>query len=406
MTTDAAPTTANIGRALRESRDEIVDAILARRDEVPAYARASGQALDDLRADVAGLIDALCDALEHDRPLDREDVAFLREPIAHRGRRGDSLGDIALGLRVLQGVVYDRVGELESSDPRAALAVGGRLLELIDVATVVAGEAWTEAREDGALPGDRDELLDALLAGREPDREALRELGRRLGHVPGAGVLVVAAHAAHAARAEAAAGGSAAAALGALSRAGAPPELPLAAARDEELVVLRAVAADATTELVSALERAWRRLADRGLRLAVGVSGRHTLPDGARTALIEARAARDAVPPAGGIVSLPSLGALDWMTLRADTTTWELVPIDVRDFLEQDARDGGTLLATFRGYVASDLNVKLAAKRLHLHTNTARYRLGRIAERTGLDLRSFEDVATLYVAARLFDARA
>jgi len=245
MTADAAPTTAGLGRALRDS-------------------------LDDLRSDVAALIDALCEALEHDRPLDRDDVGFLRDPIAHRGRRGDDLGDIAQGLRILQGVIYERVGEL-GPDPRAALAVGARLLELIDVATVVAGEAWTEAREDGARPGDREELLDA-------------------------------------------------------------------------------------------------------------------------------------VPPAGGIVSLPSLGALDWMTLRADTTTWELVPAGVRDFLEQDARDGGTLLTTFRGYVASDLNVKLAAKRLHLHTNTARYRLGRIAERTGLDLRSFEDVATLYVAARLFDA--
>ena len=396
MTTDAAPTTAGLGRALRASRDEIVDAVLERRGEVPAYARESGKGLDDLRSDVAALIDALCEALEHDRALDRDDVAFLRDPIAHRGRRGDDLGDIAQGLRILQGVIYERVGEL-GPDPRAALAVGARLLELIDVATVVAGEAWTEAREDGARPDDREELLGAMLDGREPGDPPLAELARRLNLVPGAGVLVIAARSVDAAH------GSAAAALGALSRAGNPPELPLAAARDEELVVVRAVGDD-VDELVSALERAWRRLADRGLRLAVGVSGRHTLPGGARTALTEARAARDAVPPAGGIVSLPSLGALDWMTLRADATTWELVPAGVRDFLEQDARDGGTLLATFRGYVASDLNVKLAAKRLHLHTNTARYRLGRIAERTGLDMRSFEDVATLYVAARLFDA--
>jgi PucR C-terminal helix-turn-helix domain/GGDEF-like domain len=401
MATDAAPTTAGLGRALREARDEIVDAILERRGEIPAYARESGHALDDLRADVAGLIDALCDALEHGRPLDRDDVAFLREPIAHRGRRGDSLADIGLGLRLLQGVVYERVGELDDGDPRAALAVGARLLELIDVATIVAGEAWTDARAGDAQPGDRDELLEALLDGREPERASQRELAGRLGHVPGAGVLAVVARTA---RADASRG-SPAAALGAMSRAGAPPELPLASAREDELVVLRAAPDEDVTALVSALERAWRRLADRGLRLAVGISARHTLPDGARSALAEARVARDTLPAGGGIVALPSLGPLDWMTLRADTTTWELVPPKVRTFLEQDAQDGGTLLATFRGYVASDLNVKLAGRRLHMHTNTARYRLGRIAERTGLDMRSFEDVATLYVAARLFECK-
>jgi sugar diacid utilization regulator len=92
------------------------------------------------------------------------------------------------------------------------------------------------------------------------------------------------------------------------------------------------------------------------------------------------------------------------MALRADTTTWELVPEKVRRFLEEDAQEGGPLLSTFLGYVESDLNVKLAGRRLHMHTNTARYRLGRIAERTGLDMRSFEDVTTLYVAARLFAA--
>jgi len=38
---------------------------------------------------------------------------------------------------------------------------------------------------------------------------------------------------------------------------------------------------------------------------------------------------------------------------------------------------------------------------LHLHVNTAYYRLERIAERTGLDLRKLPEVIDLLVAVRL-----
>ena len=103
------------------------------------------------------------------------------------------------------------------------------------------------------------------------------------------------------------------------------------------------------------------------------------------------------------VAALARRARLDDAAGRRDD--WERVPARVRAFLDEDARDGGPLLTTFLGYVASDLNVKLAGKRLHLHTNTARYRLGRIAERTGLDMRSFDDVTTLYVAEAVRGAR-
>jgi hypothetical protein len=400
MATDAAPRTAPLGRQLRAVREEIVATVLGQRSEIPAYATAGEDAIADLRTDVGALLDTLCDALEHARPLEPDDVAFLREPIAHRARRGDNLADVAQGLRLVQREVYERVGALAADgDQQAALEVGARLLEMIDVATAVAAEAWTQAREVGGGAAERTELLDALLQGREPATEPQRQLCGRLGLRGGATVLVVDARPANTADA----GTSVAAALGALSRAGGPVELPLAGARDDELIVLRAVNADAVDELVASIERAWRRLADRGLRLALGVSAAHVLPGGAREALEEARRAREVVPPGGGVIALPSLAPLDWMALRADAATWQLVPAALRSFLEQDAADGGALLLTFRGYVASDMNVKLAARRLHLHTNTVRYRLGRVAERTGLDLRRFEDVVALHVAARLFE---
>jgi len=69
-----------------------------------------------------------------------------------------------------------------------------------------------------------------------------------------------------------------------------------------------------------------------------------------------------------------------------------------------DAAAGGALIATLLEYAASDLNAKVAASRLHMHVNTAYYRLERIAERTGCDLRRLGDVVELVIAIRLLGA--
>ncbi len=58
------------------------------------------------------------------------------------------------------------------------------------------------------------------------------------------------------------------------------------------------------------------------------------------------------------------------------------------------------LTATLSEYVASDLNARRAAVRLHIHVNTVHYRLGRIAERTGCDLHRFADLVEILIAAR------
>jgi DNA-binding PucR family transcriptional regulator len=51
--------------------------------------------------------------------------------------------------------------------------------------------------------------------------------------------------------------------------------------------------------------------------------------------------------------------------------------------------------------VAADLNAKAASEQLHVHVNTAHYRLGKIADRTGRDLRSVSDVLELVIAINL-----
>ena len=140
-------------------------------------------------------------------------------------------------------------------------------------------------------------------------------------------------------------------------------------------------------------------------RLAIGVStvhnGLHEVPE----AYAEAQVAREAVGPSGGVLALPLLSAFDYLVLREAQTAQRLIRPEVRRFVTEDLAAGRTLITTLVIYAESDLNAKIAAERLHLHVNTAYYRLDKIAERTGYDLRRLADVVELLIAIRLLDGK-
>ena len=72
--------------------------------------------------------------------------------------------------------------------------------------------------------------------------------------------------------------------------------------------------------------------------------------------------------------------------------------------MADDLASGGVLIHTLFEYAATDFNVKLAARRLHVHHNTARYGLAKIEERTGYELWWISDVIELLIAARTHPA--
>jgi DNA-binding PucR family transcriptional regulator len=115
--------------------------------------------------------------------------------------------------------------------------------------------------------------------------------------------------------------------------------------------------------------------------------------------------ARDALKGSAGLLALPMLSTFDYLLLRNDRTTRRLIRPRIRRFVEEDHSRGGGLASTLLAYVDNDLNAKLAARQLHVHANTAYYRLERIAERTGCDLRSWTDVQELLIAISLIDGR-
>jgi DNA-binding PucR family transcriptional regulator len=57
-----------------------------------------------------------------------------------------------------------------------------------------------------------------------------------------------------------------------------------------------------------------------------------------------------------------------------------------------------------RAFAAADLNLRVAAKRLHVHPNTAQYRLSRIEERTGRNPRRISGLLDLLAAITVEDA--
>jgi len=70
---------------------------------------------------------------------------------------------------------------------------------------------------------------------------------------------------------------------------------------------------------------------------------------------------------------------------------------------ENDRKHGSALLNTFRAYLDCGASPKATAALLGVHPHTVEYRLGRLQELAGLDLRRNEDRLTLELALRVLD---
>ncbi|MFU1798724.1 PucR family transcriptional regulator [Paenibacillus azoreducens] len=95
---------------------------------------------------------------------------------------------------------------------------------------------------------------------------------------------------------------------------------------------------------------------------------------------------------------------------------WELlleqliygIPLDQRKLFLEQAGDCGALfsdnetLSTLETFFQLDCNVSETAKRLYIHRNTLLYRLDKIKQETGLDVRSFGDAVLVKLAMLLY----
>ncbi len=187
--------------------------------------------------------------------------------------------------------------------------------------------------------------------------------------------------------------------------AGSPPSAmgPAAGADDEVFAV---VSIDDPPSVVSLLREALAFVAQAlgPQALVVGVSDAVRGADGLLVAVEEARAAGHAADGGGphrigGPDRLSSHGLLLAAVpdeLRRAFRTRVLGPL-----LEHDRRHRTDLMSTLEAYLDCSGSWSQCAARLHVHVNTLRYRIERIEELTGKDLRRLEDQTDFLLALRV-----
>jgi sugar diacid utilization regulator len=401
--------------ATRQALDQIVEALRARQaelvdlgvqrifSEIPAYTKLAHTAfVADVRDHVDVHHDAVIRSLAARRPLEREELGFMRPQVTRRVGR-IPLADFMHGFRVYMEVLWGALLEsaVDEHAREAALEAAGVVIRYINSAATEAAEVYLETERLLLAQGDRvrRDLLEDLLADRAPAAGPKLTAARDAGlHPPAPCVVVVAVPLAppedeHTLRAVAVA----------LARAVGSVLQPLTVTRHDEIVLIARVAGN-VGHLIEALGQAQERLATAGTNLAIGVSAVQSGLDRVANAYADAQAALERVRATGGVLALPVLSAFDCLTLFGRETARQRIAPAVRQFVAEDLADGRVLTTTLLEYVACDLNAKLTAERLYVHPNTARYRLGKIEERTGCDLRCVADVMDLLIAVRIAEA--
>jgi hypothetical protein len=392
---------------LQAQVDEIVDAAgTAIFAEIPAYgAHATPAVVRGVHQHVREHITATLATFREREPVTREDLLFIRRHAAQRAGQV-SVADFIHAFQVGQRNLWDATLALADDDVTrgAMLSLVGHITRYFEVAVTHAAEVYLEAEQLLGAAGERlrRDTLEDLLAGTPivpgPREKTLREAGLD----PRGECLVISAEPVapvedvHTLR-------SAAAALARVPRYAAAP---LTVIRHDEIIIVTPVRHDQVRGLVERLTAAQRRLADRAVALAVGMSTMHRGWAAVPAAYGEALDARALLAGRAGTAALPAMSSFDYLVRHGSPTARRLIPPAVQRFLHEDATHGGTLVATVRAYAAADLNVKRAAEQLHVHVNTAHYRLAKIEERTGVDMRHVGDLVELLIAAQLAESAA
>ncbi|MFD1849987.1 PucR family transcriptional regulator [Oceanobacillus bengalensis] len=70
---------------------------------------------------------------------------------------------------------------------------------------------------------------------------------------------------------------------------------------------------------------------------------------------------------------------------------------EIKTIVLKELIDDEELLHSIKVFISSNLNVSEAAKKLHLHRNSLQYRLDKFIEKTGIDVRRFNEAVAVYL---------
>ena len=367
-------------------------------EELPSYHDSQLQA--DVTQHIARVYSVFVATVHEHRDPQTADFHWTAEHARRRVHAGITLIDFLTAFRIAQLTLWESVLEWTQARPgseQAALHLVGHLMRTIESGSSVAASTYLEAQQYDLADSEnlRRVLLGDLLAGRTPSRPRHLAMLHEAGLGAGEPFVVAAAVLADT-TCDAAQEALARSARTQLSRMAGG----LFTVDDAELLAV--VPADSAGEraLRQRLDRVVADLAGRDLVLRVGLGAPRSDLAGAPDAHAEALLARDSLGSRGGVTSVSDLSTLDYLLRRPDDTVSRLIRPRVRAFFAEDMAGDGTYGDTLQAYIQHDLNAREAARDLHIHVNTMYYRLDRIAERTGCDLRCVSEVIELLLAAR------
>ncbi len=376
--------------------DEVTAAMVSRiLEEVPVYRRLPPDGLSDVEQLAARNCRVLSEALRSGGRLDREELRYVAEHVRERVRRGVSLESMLHAYRVGLTAFWEQcIAEaIELGFSRdAALELARRTSELSDDLTTHAAESYV--REESRLRALSDQaardLLEMLLRG-EVDAEALKTHLAAPGLDSTETLLVVVGRISSSSRSRSDALETASQAIArALSTGRASP---LIAIRSGAVVAV--APADAGIPVAERLAAVHDDLRERGTELFCGLSTPRASLAGVPAAFDQAVLAVSRASLRQPVVSLAELPVVQNLLLGA-TSTMRALLTGIAEEIDLDGREAlPQMHATLQAFAEANMNVTHAAKALHVHPNTLRYRLRRVHERSGRDPHSFNDLVDL-----------
>lgn len=364
-----------VRRDLAHSVSDTVDAI---RSEVPTY-RDSMVPRDDLVRSVERNLDMLLLGVAERRGPTPEEIE-VRSALGHRrAHQGFPVDALLQAFHVGYRDLWRRFLQY-ADDPDVShllLTAGSTLWEWTHRVTDGIGRAHADTTQVLALraASARHRFLELLLAG-DVDSEEVRTLTRSLrfdasGTFRGSVIRDAASDGALVPRFQA--------------------ELGLLRGTHQVIPHGRRLIVVSQNDDLVGLEKAARRLFPAAI---VGVGLTRNGLAGARLSVGDAERAAD-------VLSRPGVESFDstwlWAILKRDAERLD-------GFLEEGrrvARENPPLAETVEAFAAADFSVSAAARELHIHPNTATYRLERWLELTGWDPRTFDGLARSLAAIRI-----
>jgi hypothetical protein len=385
-----------VGEALVGRYAEIGKTIAARiADEIPEYRRVAPDVIADLRAGASATTELLARTFAEGSKVRREDLGFLRELAARRVHQGVSLDVFIHAYRVALLAYWDacaaEASRLEISQ-EASFKLASTAIDAIDTITTQAAEAYL--REETRLRTQSGraarDLLERLIHGqptdparRHPAAPGLDPTGPLLtliGRVEQTTLAV--GDALQLARDQLEESMS----LGTVR--------PLAMIRHGELVLISAASSPRTK--IARLRAARQRTIDEhNIDVRYGVSVPSQGFASVQQAYREAELSLSYTSASRPIVSLEDLSSLECALIGATATTKAIIAAKGNNLRALSQEDLAAAVETIRAFSDANLNVAKAAEQMHVHPNTVRYRLERIATRAGHDPRTFTGLVEL-----------